>query len=275
MKIALFNTKQQCSIEQLSAELRGKGADVLIFGKEFHGSEDLPSDTDLLLALGGDGTFLRALDLVRHRKIPVAGINFGRLGFLTAAKASDGDGWMDRLLSGKYSVEHRTLLKVAGNLPGEIYPYALNEVTFRGMNTSVLSIDVTVDGLKLPAYWADGLIISTPTGSTAYNLSAGGPIVMPGSEIFILTPLAPHNLNVRPLVIPSTSSIEVTVSSRKGSAVVSLDNRIASVPIGERFLISAGEYPLEYVSLSGSNFINALETKLFWGLDKRNSYDVQ
>ena len=271
MKIALYNRDRNDGIEAVKRQLREKGATVVCYKEDFSSSEDLPGDTDLFLSLGGDGTFLQSLTFVRDRGIPVAGINFGHLGFLTTARADD-PGWMDALLSGNYTVEERGLLRVTcAGLPESFYPFALNEVSLQRRVASMLQISVCIDGRELPTYWADGLVISTPTGSTAYNLSVGGPVVIPASEVMVIAPIAPHNLNVRPLVVPMDASVELLFRTRGAAALLTLDNRSCELPSETRISLARGRYGLRYVSLSDDNFIHALQTKLFWGEDRRNA----
>lgn len=236
----------------------------------FSSYEDLPNDCDLFLTIGGDGTFLESLTLVRERNISVAGINFGRLGFLTTAKADGYDTWVNDLLKGNYETEERTILNM--EVDGEesnFYPYALNEVTIQRSTPVMLEIDVKIDGQKLPKYWADGVVISTPTGSTAYSLSIGAPVVIPGANVFIIAPIAPHNLNVRPLIIPDTSNIEISYKTRQGDAVVTLDNRFFTMNESKSIKIKKGNFKLKSVAIN-NNFIAALNQKLLWGEDKRN-----
>lgn len=243
-------------------------------GVVFTSSEDLPEGISLLLSLGGDGTFLSSLTFVRERQIPVAGINFGHLGFLTTAKVEEGDSmaWLDHLLEGNYTLDDRDLLKVsAPEIPDGFYPYAVNEISIQRKGTSMLSIDISINGMQLPAYWADGLVIATPTGSTAYSLSVGGPIVLPDSKVLIIAPIAPHNLNVRPLVIPIESKIGLCVNPGKGDAIVTVDNRSFDIRQGDKIEITRGEYGFRYVSLHDNTFIDALKNKLLWGGDKRNT----
>ena len=271
MKIALYNRDRNDGIEAVKRQLREKGATVVCYKEDFSSSEDLPGDTDLFLSLGGDGTFLQSLTFVRDRGIPVAGINFGHLGFLTTARADD-PGWMDTLLSGNYTVEERSLLRVTcAGLPDAFYPFALNEVSLQRRVASMLQVRVCIDGRELPTYWADGLVISTPTGSTAYNLSVGGPVVLPHSEVMVISPIAPHNLNVRPLVVPLDADIELSFRSRSKGALLTLDNRAFEIPAETTISLVRGRFGLRFVSLSDDNFIQALQTKLFWGEDRRNT----
>ena len=272
MKIALYNRDPGDGVEALKGRLREKGATLACYGEDFFSWEDLPAGTELFLSLGGDGTFLQSLTFIRDCGIPVAGVNFGRLGFLATARADEGDRWIDDLLSGRYTVEERSLLRVScTGLPDDFYPFALNEVSVQRRGASMLSVHVRIDGRELPTYWADGLVVSTPTGSTAYNLSVGGPVVMPSSEVMIIAPIAPHNLNVRPLVVPIGAAVELTFHSRERDALLTLDNRSCALPSGTTVGLQRGRYGLRYVSLSDNNFIGALRTKLFWGEDRRNS----
>ena len=232
--------------------------------------EDLDEQTDMLISAGGDGTFLSSSVLVAEKGIPVFGVNFGRLGFLSEHRPED---VAEAILSGDYSVENRTLLRsevCTGYEPIDRWPYALNEMSVRRGGAAMLQVNVTVDGIELPAYWADGLVISTSSGSTAYSLSVGGPIVLPESKVLIISPIAPHNLNMRPLVIPDSSKIHIRVRSRDGKYEFSADNRTCAVSEDVEIDISVAQFSLKLVRLNKSNFINALTEKLFWGEDIRN-----
>lgn len=239
----------------------------------FSDSSTLPEDTSFLLSLGGDGTFLESLTIVRESNIPVAGINFGRLGFLTTAVVDEKNEWLDALFCGKYNVVERTLLGIdergRGLLPADFYPVALNEITVQRSNPIMLEIEISVNGEQLPHYMADGILIGSATGSTAYSLSIGGPIVTPDSKVLIIAPIAPHNLNVRPIIVPETSVIELSYSTRSGGALLTADNRSSSLPKSARLTVSKAGYRLRSVSI-GNNFMHALNQKLLWGMDKRN-----
>ena len=240
----------------------------------FSGASDLPDDTDLLLSLGGDGTFLESVSIIGDKNIKVAGINFGRLGFLTSVDSWSHIGWIEKLVSGEYTTRKRSLLEVSYPDMAEGVPrYALNEVTFQRSGPSMLALHVTVNGAKLPVYWADGLVFATPTGSTAYSLSVGGPIVLPDVKATILSPIAPHNFNVRPLVIPNDFTVDVFVESRSGGAVLNIDNRSIYITEKTKVTISMASHQIEYILFnSGSDsFIAALEEKLMWGKDRRNN----
>lgn len=226
--------------------------------------------TDMVLSVGGDGTFLSVSKLVADSGVPVLGVNMGRLGFLSENRPED---VADFLLSGDYDVEDRALLcavPVMSN--GEQWEevHALNEVTVHRSGAAVLGVDVCVDGKNLPTYWADGLIVSTSSGSTAYSLSVGGPIVLPQSKVLIISPIAPHNLNIRPLVVPDHSEISLRMQSRDGKCVFTADNMTLELPEDATIKVSLARFSLKRVRLNKSDFINALTEKLFWGEDVRN-----
>lgn len=226
--------------------------------------------TDLLLCIGGDGTFLSSSRIAASGGIPVVGVNLGRLGFLSENRPS---AVAQAILSGDYTVENRVMLKadvVTGDRKVDEWPYALNEVTVHRSGAAMLGVEVTIDGVKLPVYWADGLIVSTSSGSTAYSLSVGGPIVLPQSKVLILAPIAPHNLNIRPLVVPDTSQIRLRFHSRDGKAVFTMDNRTVEISSETDITVSLARFSLRRVRFNNSDFINALTEKLFWGEDVRN-----
>ena len=239
----------------------------------FSSHEDLPSDTNLFLAFGGDGTFLESLTFIRGREIPVAGINSGRWGFLTTAQIDGDNSWIDKLLCGNYRVEKRTVLEfetdTPESVPNNFYKCALNEITLQRRSPVMLEISVSVDGRPLPVYLADGILIGSATGSTAYSLSVGGPIVTPDSKVLIISPIAPHNLNVRPIIVPETSVIEISYDTRGDDALLTSDNRFFVFPKCGKITISKSSSPLNSISVNNS-FIEALNQKLLWGEDKRN-----
>lgn len=239
-------------------------------GGVFNTCDELPADTDIFLSLGGDGTFLESLTMVREKEIPIAGINFGRLGFLTTACVGENNPWIEKLVEGDYAIEDRTLLHLGkGELPKDFYPYAMNEITIQRLTPSMLEIDISIDGQKLPKYWSDGILVATATGSTAYSLSIGGPIVTPDSKVLIIAPISPHNLNVRPLVVPDNSKVEISFQGRNPQALLTVDNRSLELKAGEKVTIQKGEFPIKSISIN-NNFIAALNQKLLWGEDKRN-----
>lgn len=236
---------------------------------------DLRQGTEAVISVGGDGTFLSASKRVADSGIPIIGVNMGRLGFLSENKPED---VAEALVKGEHRLENRTMLSasISGtDVDGKIdfWPYALNEVTVHRSGAAVLGISVCVDGEELPTYWADGLIVATSSGSTAYSLSAGGPICTPDSKVLIIAPIAPHNLNVRPLVVPETAEIEISIRSRDASAIFTMDNRTMTIGISARIRVSMAQFSLKRIRLSRSSFVKALVSKLFWGEDIRNNGD--
>lgn len=234
--------------------------------------ESLKEETSLVLSVGGDGTFLSVAGLVADSGVPVVGVNLGRLGFLSENRPED---VAEAILNKDYTVEDRSLLSVtlsapSGNAEIDNWPYALNEMTVHRSGAAMLGVDVCMDGKQLPTYWADGLIVSTSSGSTAYSLSVGGPIVLPQAKVLIIAPIAPHNLNVRPLVVPDTSGITLNMRSRDNDIVLTLDNRTVELPADTEISVSLARFSLRRVRFNKSDFINALTEKLFWGEDVRN-----
>jgi len=253
-------------VEALIDALSTGGCDMYVLDDV----NDLEEGTDMLLSVGGDGTFLSAAMVASGRGIPVAGVNMGRMGFLSENRPEE---FASALLSGDYTMENRSLLHaevVTGDPVIDGCPYALNEMTVRRSGAAMLGVDVCVDGIQLPTYWGDGLVISTSSGSTAYSLSVGGPIVLPESKVFIISPIAPHNLNVRPLVVPDTSEISISMHSRDGYYEFSADNRTADVSESTEVKIRMAQFSLKRIRLNRSNFIQALTEKLYWGEDVRN-----
>jgi NAD+ kinase len=240
--------------------------------KFFNSHSDLNKNIDYLLSLGGDGTFLETLTYIRDLEIPVLGINTGRLGFLANVAKTEINTAIEALIHENFSIEKRTLLSVTApnNLFGEVN-YALNELTiFKKDSSSMITIHTYINNDYLNSYFADGLIISTPTGSTAYSLSCGGPLVMPGSENFIITPIAPHNLNVRPLVISDNNEIKLKVEGRNSHYLASLDSRNEIIDSSIELTIKKADFCLHLIKLENQNFFNTIRNKLLWGLDKRN-----
>lgn len=240
----------------------------------FEKHEDLNNGFDLFISIGGDGTMLRAATYVRDKNIPILGINAGRLGFLATVQQENIGSLLPLIFENKYKISHRTLLYVDyKNKPGEITEpdFAVNEITVsRKDTTSMITIETKLNGDYLNSYWADGLIISTPTGSTGYSLSCGGPILTPEVNSLVVTPIAPHNLNARPLVIPDDTEIELCVSSREEQHLVSLDSRIISVDVGTTLYIRKTNFTISLVEFQDEKFLDTLRKKLLWGEDKRN-----
>lgn len=245
-----------------------------VAGLSFHKIEEkskLPGTTDLLVTLGGDGTFLEALELVRDSNIPIAGINFGRLGFLTGCRPDFIDRLFDAVREGNYITSRHTVLSIeAKGLEDQIYPFALNEVCVQRLSSAMVEVDVKINGQPLSTYRGDGIIVATPTGSTAYSLSVGGPIVFPNSGVLILSPIAPHNLNVRPIVLPDCDELQICVKSRGQKARLHLDNRSVIIDPEYTFVVKKAPFTVTSLTFLGNDFISALREKLMWGFDKRN-----
>ncbi len=229
-------------------------------------------NVDYMFSIGGDGTMLESISFINNRNIPILGINTGRLGFLTSVSNQDIDEAIASILSNNFSLDKRSLLDVEmSENPFGTLNFALNEVTIQKKDSSsMITIHAYLDGEFLNSYWADGLIISTPTGSTAYSLSCNGPIVLPKSDNIIITPIAPHNLNVRPLVIPSNIEIKLKIESRSANYLVALDYKSATIPASTEIIIKKSKNQIELVRLNHHDFFSTLRNKLMWGLDKRN-----
>ncbi|MFL5764541.1 MAG: NAD kinase [Bacteroidia bacterium] len=245
-----------------------------VFGniKTFSSHSDLDPNTHAMLSLGGDGTFLETLTFVRDSGIPVLGINTGRLGFLANVAKSEIRTAMEALGERKYSIEKRTLLCVSSpaGIFGEVN-YGLNELTILKKDTSaMIIIHAYINGDYLNSYFADGLIVATPTGSTAYSLSCGGPLVMPDSGNFIITPIAPHNLNVRPLVLSDNNVITLKVEGRSPNYLVTLDSRNQVLETSVEVTIKKAAFTANVIKLNNQDFFTTIRNKLLWGLDKRN-----
>ena len=293
MKIAVygpeFNERSHSAIAALFAYLGSKSAEVFVDAHFFtsileHSSinikaytlgtfTDLDDSFDLMISVGGDGTILRAITHVKDLDIPIVGINTGRLGFLATIKRDDIIGALDQIFEGKYRISKRSVLSITTNQKESNFEldFALNEVTVSRKNTtSMISIETWLDDEYLNSYWADGLIISTPTGSTGYSMSCGGPVIMPESDSLVITPIAPHNLNARPLVISAKHKIRLNVSGREHEYLVSLDSRINSLDNSIGITIKKAAFDIKMIELEAGTFIQTLRKKLLWGADPRN-----
>ena len=242
--------------------------------KPYEKSKDLNSSIDIMVSIGGDGTFLRTIEYVRQLNIPVMGINTGNLGFLATIKKENLDQAVEKIYKKKFRIENRSLIKVnseAIGLPESFFPYALNEISVvRKDTTSMINIKTSLDGNHLNSYWADGLIIATPTGSTGYSLSCGGPVISPSSNSLVLTPISPHNLNARPLVISDQTKIELSVSGREDNHLLSIDSKIFTVKNQTNIVVEKPSFDFMIAHFSNNNFYKTLKEKLLWGKDKRN-----
>ncbi len=294
MKIAIyghyFNQEAQQYIEILLNALNAKNTDIYIEKrflnlnksiletsvsyKTFSNHKELDNSFDLMFTVGGDGTLLRSITYIRDSNIPVIGVNLGRLGFLATVKKEEIVEAIDALYKNEFTIKERSLLSVKTNPKIEELTdinFALNEVTLSRKDTaSMITIETYLDNEYLTSYWADGLITSTPTGSTGYSLSCGGPVITPQAKSLVLTPIAPHNLNARPLVIPDSTKIKMRITGRSDAFFMSLDSRIATVHPETEIFIEKSPFTLKMIELKKHSFINTLREKLLWGEDTRN-----
>jgi NAD+ kinase len=293
MKVAIysrgFDLDQRQSLNALLLELHKHDVAICIFhdllqkfelcapgGKEayipFTSAYDLPENIDCLISLGGDGTVLDSVTLVGDSNIPILGINYGRLGFLASISKDELSLMVDALMNRTYVIEKRALIHLDANIP--IFgttPYGLNEFVLHKRDTSpMIKIHTYLNGEFLNSYWADGLIVSTPTGSTGYNMSCNGPILFPDSASFVITPVAPHNLNVRSIVVPNTSVISFEIEGRTDELICALDARKEIVPKTIELALKQELFSVSFIRLNENSYLTTLRTKLTWGLDKRN-----
>jgi NAD+ kinase len=284
-----FDLDQQQSLNALLVELNRYDITIYVYedllhkfslsnppGKSplipFHYFSELHDSIDCLISLGGDGTVLDAITLVGDTNIPILGINYGRLGFLASISKDELSLMVDALVNRTYVIEKRTLLHLDSNLP--IFggtPFALNEFAIHKRDTSpMIKIHTYLNGEFLNSYWADGLIVATPTGSTGYNMSCNGPILFPDSASFVITPVAPHNLNVRSIIVPDTSVISFEIEGRTEELICALDARKEIVPKTIELAVKKENFAVHFIRLNENSYLTTLRTKLTWGLDKRN-----
>jgi NAD+ kinase len=284
----IFEIKDVSAFETLFNELYKINAKIILFEtlvdqlrnviplpvayETFSNSQDLDSETDFIISMGGDGTILDTVTFVAGKNIPILGINLGRLGFLAGTTQQEIAYAIDALNKGTYLKDERSLLNCTANVPlFSEAPFALNDFTIQRKDSSALvKIHTYVNGEFLCTYWADGIIVSTPTGSTGYSLSCGGPIIAPQTNSFIITPVAPHNLNVRPIVIPDTSIVSFEVEGRAKEYLCSMDARSEIIDARVSIAIKKEDFNICLVRLENQNFLNTMRTKLYWGMDKRN-----
>ena len=242
-------------------------SNVSIFSKH----NEIKNKVDLLFSIGGDGTILDAITIVKDSGIPIVGINTGKLGFLASIAKDEIEPAIQAIISNKYSIEERVLLKFesTSNLFSD-FPYSLNEIAVQKVDSKMITVHVYIDGEFLNTYWSDGLIVSTPTGSTAYSLSVGGPIITPKSGNFIISPISPHNLTVRPIVLPDTSELRLKIEGRALNYITSLDHRSMMIKNTEDIFIRKAEFKVKLLKLDNTSFYKTLINKLMWGVDKRN-----
>ena len=292
MKVAIYSrvyeSDQKEDIQRLLQELKDQHIDVsmyrgfyeqikqdISFDTEpilFHSSQDLNDTFECMISLGGDGTLLDTVTMVRNQDIPLLGINFGRLGFLASIGREELETVVASLKNRTFVEDERTLIHLDSNMPlfGET-PYALNEFAIHKLDTSsMIKIHAYLNGEFLNSYWADGLIVATPTGSTGYSLSCNGPIVFPDSGSFVITPVAPHNLNVRPIVVPDDNIISFEIEGRADSFLCTLDSRKEIVQKTIQLAVKKEKFTVSLIRLNENNFLQTLRNKLSWGLDRRN-----
>ena len=239
---------------------------------QFEDSNDLPDDISYMFSLGGDGTFLKSFLVAKNGSIPLVGINSGRLGFLSDISRDEIDSAVSDILAGNILIDERTVLEleIVSNKQS-VFQYALNEIAVTKLDSSsMINIHTYMNDEFLNTYWADGLIIATPTGSTAYSLSVGGPILTPDSENFVISPIAPHNLTVRPMVVPDHHSITLKVEGRGLHFLASIDSKSEPIYFTESLLIRKAPFKVKTIRLKDHSFFSTLRNKLMWGVDKRN-----
>jgi NAD+ kinase len=239
---------------------------------EFASHKDLQSGIDLSFSIGGDGTFIQNVKYIRDSGVPVLGINTGRLGFLSNISKEHLEEAMDLVRRKEYVHQERSLIRV--ETQDDLFGtdnVALNEVVLQKKDTSsMITVHAELDGKYLNSYWADGLICATPSGSTAYSLSCGGPIVTPGCQVHILTPIAPHNLNVRPMAIPDHMPIKLTIEGRERSYLISLDGDSKHIKNNQEVMVYKADYMINVIKFADNNFLDTIRNKMLWGIDKRN-----
>lgn len=261
-------------IEKNFLSLINKNKDIDRTYSHFSTFEELDTSYDLFFSIGGDGTILKTVTYVRDLGIPIVGINTGRLGFLATIKKEEIEQSVSKILKNQYTISERTLITVA--IEGDQtfmdeLNFAFNEISVSRKNTTtMISVATSLNDEPLTNYWADGLIIATPTGSTGYSLSCGGPVITPTSSNFVLTPIAPHNLNARPLVISDETKITLKVSGREDEHLISLDSRIATLKNNTLITITKAPFTVKLLNLEEDSFLKTLRKKLLWGEDKRN-----
>ena len=269
--INLISDNNQLVVDsKIKNEIDEKTCKKLVF---FDSNERIDSDIDFVFAVGGDGTILRSITYVKDSNVPILGVNTGRLGFLTSVQKESISDAISHIKNNKFSIINRTILKVnsgSSNNSFADYPYALNEVTIqRKDTTSLLNISCQINDKYLTNYWSDGLIVSTPTGSTGYSLSNGGSIVSPESNVILLNPIAPHNINMRSLVIPNDSNIKIDIEG-DNEINLSVDSRMYSIGSSNQIEISKADFTIKTIKFDNDNFYKRLREKLFWGQDMRN-----
>lgn len=249
-----------------------KGGGDIPQSLRYESMQEVLTPDSVVISYGGDGTLLSAVRLLGGKKNPVLGINSGRLGFLAIVSQEEAVEALDALIEGRFATEKRTLLKVEGDVEDEIsFPLAFNEFSVQRRHMGMIGTRVEIDGRVVANYWSDGVVVATPTGSTAYSLSAGGPILAPECHCMVLTPIAPHNLTMRPLVVPDSCSIRLTIDTRDPQALAAIDNENFTIRNNSSFTITRAEEEVFLVKLQNISFYDTLKNKMMWGLDGRES----
>jgi len=292
MRIALFGRRAVSDSQQwltrLFDILENREVEVVVFEPFMHQLPVLPKNisakfathqelvstqSDFLFSVGGDGTILDAVTFIQDAPIPIVGFNFGKLGFLANITQEDLAASIEMLLTNNFRLEERSLVQVTSNLHTRFFDglnFALNEFALQKKDSAMITVKVEVNGEFLNTYWADGLILSTPTGSTAYSLSAGGPLVMPSAQCFSLSPISPHNLTVRPMIIPDDVEVRMTVARNSGNYLASLDHRSRVIKEETIWTVKRAPFSIKLIQLEQGGFYKTLRSKLMWGMDKRN-----
>ncbi|MFN8287075.1 MAG: NAD kinase [Chitinophagales bacterium] len=267
----LEKRKMKYVVEEKFLNLLSTQLGVKVKGDSFANFNDIRQSTEVVFSLGGDGTILESVVMVKESEIPILGINFGRLGFLASVGNNQICTAVDAIERGSYMIDKRTLLHLQSNQPLFEDSFALNDMTIqRRDQSSMITVNAYLNGEPLNTYWADGLIVATPTGSTGYSLSCGGPIIHPTSSSFVITPVAPHNLNVRPMVVNDDVVLSFEVTGRGNSFLCTLDARVQAIDASYQLAIKKAAFHANIVRLTDQNFLTALKTKLNWGSDQRN-----
>lgn len=288
MNAAIYTQKNDLDtflyLSRFISELDKRGVKAILFSgtaksmqfsKEFDtfsNKEDLKTKkVELFFTFGGDGTIVNSLLFIQDSEIPVVGVNTGRLGFLASFTKEEIFLELDEILRGNYSLSRRSVIEIVSPNTGIFFPFALNDITIsRKETTSMITVDSYINGEFLNVFWGDGVIISTPTGSTAYSLSCGGPIISPNNETFVITPIAPHNLNVRPLIVNDNVEVRLRVDSRVPQYSLSLDSRLIHIDTNVEIVVRKARFKILLVQPSNINFFETIRHKLLWGKDKRN-----
>ncbi len=281
----IYQTKKSASIQKVLSCLSEHGAELYVDMEYYYFLKDNQRidvnaakiftdddfQADFVISMGGDGTFLKAASRVREKMIPILGVNMGRLGFLADVSPGDIERCVEAIYQDDFSIENRALIKVeTDGEPLEGYDCALNDVAILKRDTaSMISIHASINGDHLTTYQADGLVVSTPTGSTAYSLSNGGPIIVPGTKVFSMTAVAPHSMNIRPIVLSDSSEITLTVESRSHNFLIAIDGRSEKCKEGTRLTLRRAPYDVKVVKRSGRRYFNTLREKMMWGEDAR------